>query len=258
MPLDLDIVAKNIGKTLSNNSPSILSAMAVLGVFTTTGMAISATPIAIDILESEERFRKEEGNLPEIDLLDKIQLTWKIYFPTALSGLLTIVSIIGSNHISTRRNAAYISLLGMAEETLRKYQEKVIDTIGETKEERIRAEIVQDDLKRHPFSDSSIILTGKGDYLCFDNFSKRYFRSTIESVNRAVNEFNFRLNKDGRLNINTWFDLIGLDEITLGQEYGWDRDKSLMEIRITSKIAYDQDREEPCAVIDYRVEPYFV
>lgn len=254
--MDLNRALKNFGRDISNNSPTILSAMAVLGVVTTVIMAVKATPKAMEVIEAEERFREEEGNLPKIDILDKVELTWRYYWPAAASGVITIGCIIGSNHISVRKNTALISLLGVAESTLREYQEKVVQTIGEGKEEKIRAEIAQETLNRNPVSEKTVILTGAGDYLCYDKFSGRYFRSHISKIEKATNEFNRRLNLDGWLNINYFYDLLGLEAIDMGEEMGWMAERALLDIKVYTRN--EPETQEPALVIDYRVSPYHI
>lgn len=256
MGFNLSDITKNVVRTVSDNSPAILSAIAVVGVVSTTVMAVKATPIAIDILEAEEKFRKEEGNLLKIDILDKVELLWKCYLPSALMGAITIASIVGSNHISSVRNTALISLIGIAETTLKEYQAKVIETIGENKEAKIQAEISQDTLNRNPAKEKTIILTGNGKYLCYDKFSGRYFRSDIENIRQSVNEFNHRLNLNGWVNINVLYELFGLENIELGDEFGWDANKSLLEIRTDTR--QEPSTGEPALVIDYRVSPLHI
>lgn len=256
MSFDLTKTTKTVGRWMDNNSPALLSAVAIVGVVSTVAMAIKATPKAMLVLETEERFRREEGNLPEINTLDKMELTWKIYLPSAVMGLITIGCIIGSNHISTRRNAALISLIGVAENVLREYQEKVVETIGENKEEKIHANIAQDQIDNHPVTESTIIMTGHGSYLCYDNFSKRYFRSEIEAIRRSANEFNRKLNIEGWLTINYLYDLLGLEPIELGDEYGWIAERALLDLKFNTRMAKDTD--EPALVIDYMVKPYHI
>jgi hypothetical protein len=267
--MDLSLITnttKNLGRTIDRNSPTILTALGVAGLVSTVILAIKATPKAEAILFHEADFRRKEwseqtGEIEEVCPTDSftpieiVELTWKEYIPTVVMGAITISCMIGANHISLRRNAALASLLSIAETTLHEYQEKVKEQIGEKKEEKIRGEIAQDKLDANPPDEKTIILTGKGDYLCFDNFSGRYFRSDIETLRRAENAFNQRLLRQGWLSINEFYDEIGLERIDLGDEMGWIAERQLLELKFDSKNAKDY---EPALVVNYRVSPHHI
>jgi len=257
--VDQSLISKNlktISRSLSKNSPTILTALGVAGLVSTVALAIRATPKALEILEREKEFRYEEyGDELPIEIVDTIQLTWRVYLPTIGMGAATIFCIIGANNIQLRRNAALASLFSITEATLKEYQAKVVDTIGEAKEEKIRGEIAQEMINKDPSENKTIILTGKGDYLCYDAFSGRYFRSDIETLRRNENQFNQKLLREGWLNINEFYYEIGLDSIELGDEMGWIAERSLMDLKFTTKIGTNG---EPCLIIGYSVSPHHI
>jgi len=261
--MDLSIISKSsqqIGRTITRNSPTILTGLGVAGLITTVILAVKATPKALEILEMENQFRFEETNDPDyavpIDFWDKVELTWKCYIPATVMGAATIACMIGSNSIHLRRNAALVSLFSIAESTLKEYQAKVVEQIGDKKEEKIRSEIAQDRIDNHPVTESVVIMTGKGDYLIFDFFSKRYFRSNIDMLKRAENTFNQKLLRSGWLGINEFYEELGLEGIELGDEMGWIAERQLMELKFSTKMAKDTD--EPCLVLDYMVTPHHI
>jgi hypothetical protein len=240
---------------INRNSPSILTGFGVAGLIGTVALAIKATPKAMEILEREKDFREiEEGDTSPIDPLDAVELTWKCYIPTIAMGALTITCMIGSNHISLRRNAALLSLYSIAESTLKEYQEKVVEQIGEKKEEKLRSEIAQDHLDKNPVDNKTVIITGKGDYLCYDAFSGRYFRSNIEALQRAEIAFNQRLMRSDWLCINEFYYEIGLESIELGDEMGFIAERNKLELKFDSKLA----QGEPCLHMGYSVTPHHI
>lgn len=260
--MKLDILqnsSKQLLRTIDRNSTTILTGLGVAGLIGTVILAIKATPKAIDLVEKEKTFRYEQysDEFPiNMTPLEIVETTWKEYVPTVLMGTTTIACMIASNHISVRRNAALVSLLTIAESTLREYQEKVTEQLGEKKAEKIREEILQDHLDKTPMSSQTVILTGNGNYPCFDNFSKRYFRSDIEHIRRSVNQFNQRLLRAGYLGINEFYDELGLEPIELGDEFGWIAERSMLEVRFDTKMA--KESGEPCLVIDYMVVPHHI
>lgn len=258
--MDLKATTRQVLQSVDRNSPTILTGVAVLGVITTVVLAIRATPKAQMLIEAEKIFREEEyGDNREMTPVDIAQATWKCYIPTVGMGVLTIGCIIGANHINLRRNAALASLYSLSVKTLEEYQKKVVEQIGEKKEEKIRDEIAQDEITRNPPKAETIVLTGKGTYLCYDKFSGRYFRSDIETVRRAENKFNQMLLREMWLSINEFYDLIRLEPTEFGEEQGWIAERNMMDLKFHTKLATLEDgREEPCLVIDYYVQPHHI
>lgn len=256
----LNTYSKQLGRTIDRNSPTILTALGVAGLLGTVILAVKATPKAMDCLEYERAYRSTEVDDPkylvDIDTIDTVKVVWKEYIPAGIMGAATIACMIGSNHISLRRNAALVSLLSLAETTLREYQAKVVETIGDKKAEKIESDLAQDRLDKQPAEEKTVIITGKGDYLCFDTFSSRYFRSNIDAIQKLENQFNQKLLREGWLNINELYYELGLDSIPLGDEFGWIAERNLMELKFHTKQA--KDSGEPCLVIDYRVQPHHI
>lgn len=239
-------LAKDATKFVSDNSPTILTAMSVAGVVTTSVMAVKATPEAVrDIWDAESE---------TTDILspkDKVKLCWKHYVPALTMGALTIACIISANKVSTKRNAALMSLYTFTEKSLKEYQEKVVETFGESKEQKVRDDIAQDRMSNDPVSSKQVIITGGGDVLCYDTLSGRYFENNIEAIRKAQNDLNKLLLDDGYASQNEFYHLIGLPPTKLGEELGW-TSENLLELEFSSVLA---DDGRPCLSINYRVEP---
>ena len=240
-------VVRSLGNTIDANSPAILTGVGVAGVISTVALAIKGTTNAVYVLTEEERLRTKF-----LTQREKLELVWKFYIPTAASSVLTIAAIIGSNHISTRRNAALLSLYSLADTALKEYQEKVIETIGQKKEEKIRDELAKDTLDNNPVEGREVLITGKGNCLFFDTLSGRYFRSDLETVRRVQNDFNELLFNDMFLPLNDLYDMLGLEDTEMGRSTGWDVQNGKLDIQFSAKIATDG---EPCIVLSYSVEP---
>lgn len=255
-------IAKTAGGFIQQNSPTILTGMAVAGVVGTVVAAINATPKAVEIVELEKRKREhivyyvgdEEVEMKqELTKFDIVKLTWKEYIPTAIMGTVTIGCIIGAHSISMKRTAALAGLYSLSQKALEEYESKVEEVVGKNKANKIKDEIAQDWLDKNPVDKNNIIRTGYGDTLCYDILSGRYFMSDIEKIRQAQNDFNQQLITDMSLCLNEFYGLLGLDTIGLGEEVGWSVGK-LMDIRFTSKLASDGT---PCLVMDYAIEPIF-
>lgn len=240
----LTSIAKNVGHGISKNSPTILTVMACGGVISTVIFAAKAgmkshNDILMRPVESEELTKKET-----------IKLVWKNYIPTALSGLLTMGCIIGSNKISGDRTAAFASIAAASASTLQEYQSKVVEKIGEKKNQQIRDEISTEHAKRD-VGKSEIIITGNGDYLCYDVMSGRYFRSDINKIKRVENDAREELMREMWITLNDVYYMLGLTGTKLGDYVGWDPDNQPY-FSFTSMLS---ENSEPCLCIDYSVRP---
>lgn len=251
---NLKNVGQKIMSTLNRNSPTILTGLSVAGLITTTVMAIRATPKALEILDQESVMREDHyGKVIPLTKMDILKLTWKCYLPTGLMGLATIGCMIGATSINEKRNAALSGLYALTETTLKEYQAKVVETIGENKERKIKEDVAGDRIKNNPVNKNQVIITEKGNTLCYDSISGRYFKSDIEKLRKIENEINKNLISDMWISLNEVYDKIGLNQVSIGNDIGWNVD-SLLDFHFSSKLT---EEGEPCIVLDYSVEPRF-
>lgn len=255
--MDLNLLsntARQIGRTLSKNSPTILTALGITGFVSTVVMAVKATPKVIEILDNERSLRFDDESLgpEELTIQDTVELTWQLYAPAALMGVTSIACIIGAQSITNRRNVALTSLYSIAESTLKDYQAKVVQTIGDKKEQKIRSELAEDEITKHPIESKSIIVSGLGDTLCMDQYTGRYFKGDVEHIRKVVNDFNHQLLSDMRIPLNDLYSEIGLDPVESGAYVGWDVEKGLVEIDFSAKLA---SGNVPCVVLTFTNKP---
>ena len=247
---NLSQAAKYLGVIVSKNSPTILTAVSVSGVITTVAVTIENTEDALFILKA---FKKENKEI--LTPLDVFKLTWRCYISTALVAFTTIGCIIGANTISLRRNAALAGLYTITETAFKEYKYKVVETLGKNKELKIRDEISADTLKKNPTKTKEIFFTGKGEVLCYDTLSGRYFKSDIEQIRQKVNEINRELMSSMFMPLNDLYYILGLSSTKLGDDLGWDIENGLLEMSFSSQLT---DTGEPCLVLNYNVSPRFI
>lgn len=248
---------KNSGKVLVDKSPEILLGVAIFGSVSSVAMAIKVTPEAEILIKEELERMSEEQNIDisEIKLkwTDYVKICWKVYMFTGIMLTTSIVAMILSNYIRAKRAGALATAFAITQETLRTYQDKVIEEVGKKKAEKIRDEVAKEELKKHDNDGSTIILTGLGNYLFYDSFSNNYFRSTIEDVKRAQNELNAIINRNIYANVNEFYDLLNLDRCDAGDILGWNGE--LVDINFSTQISDKDHNQEPCIVIDFHDTP---
>lgn len=238
---------KQIGRFLSKNSSTILTGLGVTGVFSTTILGIEATPKALRIIDDERISRIEFKEDEILTTQDIVKLTWKCYIPTLLMAVTTVGCIIGANSVGLRRNAALASMFSLTEATLKEYQEKIIEVVGEKKAQKITDEVYGEKMRKKPVDGCEVINTGKGDMLCFEVTSGRYFKSDIEVIRRIQNELNESLLTDDFIPLNDLYEQLGLPYTSIGDDMGWDVEDGLIKVKFSSQLT---ENHIPCLVID--------
>lgn len=248
--MTLSSIASRATKLITDNSPAILTAIGVTGTVTTAYLAGKASFKAAEIIADAENESYGINNRP-LEPKEKVELVWRLYIPSIGVGISTVMCIIGANRIGTRRAAAMAAAYTLSEKALDEYKEKVVETIGKNKEQRIRDEIAQDRVNSNPPSSSGVIVTSGGDVLCYDMFSARYFQSSMETLKKAQNDLNYKILNDFYASLTDFYDLIGLSRTGLSDDLGWNSDK-LLELRFSTIMSEDQ---RPCIAIDFNVSP---
>ena len=235
---------------MHKHSPEILTGIGVTGMITTTVLAVKATPKALTLIED----KKKELNVDKLTVKDTIVAAWKPYIPAAVTCVVSASCIIGASAVSTKRNAALATAYAISEKTLLTYRDKVVETLGEKKEKEIREKVAQDEVNKKPVSSTQIITTSKGDTLCMDAISGRYFKSDIDIIKKAVNELNRQMTHHNYISLNELYNEIGLEPIKTGDSLGWNIDNGLIEPDFSACLTND---DEPCIVLDFLVPPKY-
>lgn len=248
--MKLSNVTKSVSSFAKRNSPTILMAIGISGMVASTVFAVEATPKAIRLIEEKKKLLHTE----ELTPVETIKTTWKCYVPSAVTGALSAACIIGANSVNAKRNAALATAYTISETALREYKDKVVETIGEKKDQLIHDSIAKDKVDKNPKSKNNVIITEKGNTLCFDPWSSRYFNSDPEKIRRAINDLNYQLINDGYVTLNDFYYDIGLEETKPGSILGWNIDKGQVQFRFSSQIA---DDETPCLVLEFINPPTY-
>lgn len=238
---------KHAERLIVNNSPVILTAIGVAGTLTTAYLTGKATVKAVKHLNNNW-----EDYGTNLSTQDKFKEVWKFYIPASGTAAFTVASIICANRISGRRAAALAAAYSISERAFDEYKTKVIEKMGEKKEQAVRDEIAQDRVNRHPVSTSEVIIIGNSDVLCYDIYTGRYFTSSVEKIRSAQNTINERLIHDHYASLTDFYDIIGLPATKVSDEVGWNLDFMLKVDTNTTTIS---DDGRPCLVMDFDVSP---
>lgn len=244
--------AKTVWLAAKKHSPELLTGIGIAGMVTTVVLAVRATPKALRLIDEKKADIPEEENIPRIEA---VKAAWKVYVPAILTGILSTICLIGANSVNQRRNAAIAAAYSLSESALKEYREKVVETIGERKEQAIRDDIAKDRITENPVRE--VIVSDRGSTLCYDSLSGRYFKSDIEKLRRIVNDLNRRMRDEMFISLNDFYcavDNPDLGPTKLGDSLGWNIDKGYIDLNFSSQLTTDGT---PCLVLDYTVVPEY-
>lgn len=248
---NLATIVASTRQFVSKRSPEILTGIGIAGMISTTVLAVKATPKAMGLIEEKKR----EEWLDKLSPVEMVKVAWKPYIPAIVTCVTSTACLIGASSVNAKRNAALATAYKLSETALTEYREKVIETIGEKKERTVRDKVAEERVKKNPVSKNEVIITGNGKTLCFDPISGRYFMCSIETIKRAENTLNKQMLHDisGYVSLNEFYDEIGLDHTSVGDDLGWNTDQ-IIDIDFSSQL---NDNGEPSVVLDYLVAPKY-
>lgn len=267
----------NIGKTISQNSPSILVGLGITGLVGSVAMTIRSSAAASDSID-QELYRRylADGGHPEttfeeyqmevhswgytvqnrVDMMlrkDLLPVVLPIFMPVILTTGLSVGAILLGNRLHLKRTAAVVGMYSFAERTLRTYQDKLVETVGERKAETVRAHVDEKEINSNPPNDHNVHNTGGGTDLCYEPITGRYFWSEAAAIRAAFNKFNHDLMQENQKALNELYYELGLPSVDVGRNMGWDSEDGLLEFTLGARIM--ERGEHPCLVISYDTLP---
>jgi xanthosine utilization system XapX-like protein len=248
-------VIKLSQRFIIDNSPTILSGVAVTGTLMTAYLTGRATFRAADVLavEATRVADFEPAVRPSFNNKDKAKLVWKCYIPPALVVVGTVGCIVGANHINAKRMAALAAAYKLSEKQIAQYKDKVKEIIGEKQEREVRTAVAQDAVNTNPPGDRIFQAYG-GETLCLDKWTGRYFRSDMQTIRSAENDLIKVLFRgtDRAVTLGDFYSNIGLPIPRCAEEVGWNADSGI-EFGFDTVMTPDG---VPCLVVDFNIEPF--
>lgn len=194
---------------LDRNAPTILTSIGGVGVIVTAVLTAKATPKAIKLVETV----KEEK--PEATKFDIVRAATPAYIPSIVAGASTIACIFGANVLNKRKQAALMSAYALLDSSYKDYKKKVKELYGKDADDSVRESIAKDKYEEVD------IPVQNDKQLFYDEFSKRYFESTVNEVQQAEYHINRDLSMRDYATVNEFYGYLGLDPIPSGDDLGW-------------------------------------
>jgi hypothetical protein len=256
--MEIRTIAKRSERFVTDNSPAILTAIGVVGTISTALLTGKAAVKSHELLKEQEaeweRLKGHPTYARDNEVWEerkaKLGLVWTVWIPPVASACVTCSAIIFANRIGTRRAAAVATAYAMSEKAFAEYKDKVVETIGKNKEQKVRDDVAQDRVTKNPPS-REILMVGGDESIFYDKYTGRYFKSTMEEVKKAQNHLNHIVLNDGYASLNDFYSWVGLNNTPAGEELGWTSDK-LLEIFFSTTMT---EEDKPCIVVEFKTDP---
>lgn len=244
----MDGLLRHTKKFYRKHGSTVLTIAGGAGVIATTVTAVKATPKALELISSAE---KEKGE--ELTKSEKIKIAGPKYVPSILIGSATLACIFGANILNKRHQAALVSAYTLVDSSFKEYKRKVAELYGEDANKEVTRKIAEDRYEEYELEEK------ENTKLFFDNYSMRYFESTMEDVLRAEYELNKRIAVNSGAYVNEFYELLDIPKTDYGAAVGWSQ-AILSDMYWDYWLDFDHDEAVmddglECCIISFRHEP---
>lgn len=254
---------RKVQEFASENASTLLTAGGVVGVVGTAVLAGRAGykyHELVDDAELERAMKMPEDERAELDpaslklsKLEKLQVAGVHFVPPIITGGVTITAIIFANRMSAQKAAALAAAYGLVNNQFEEYKDKVAEKLTGPKQEAVNAELAQERANRTPGASQVVIIDNSGDVLCFDQTTGRYFKSSMEKINRAVNRTNEEVLGSEYAPLNFFYEELGLPPTSMGDEIGFYRGH--LVVLDFDTILSPEDDSTPVLTINFKHMP---
>lgn len=244
--MNLSNLITNVAKTFKANGPEILTALGITGVVSTAYLGAKGAYEASKIIEDNERAGGISDD-PKQRFKENFHNTWILYIPAVVSGVGTITCIVLASRGHTKRTAAAVTAFSISEKAFSEYKEKVVEQIGKNKDQKIVDKIAQERVLANPPSSGEVIVLGKGQVLCCELYTHRYFRSDMDALLKAENAINHMIIHSNYVTLDDFYSLLNIPFTEASKNLGWDDDQ-LVQLVFSAVLS---ENDEPCLAFNY-------
>lgn len=209
---------------LKNHSSTVLTCVGAVGVVTTSILTAKATIKAVELINEAECVKKEDLTKVEI-----VKTAGACYIPAIVMGASTIACIFGANVLNKRQQAALVSAYTLIDTSYKEYKGKLKELYGEETHNNIVDSLMVEkaehmDIYAEGLASSCNLAIADGTSeprLFYDEYSGRYFESTIEQVMNAEYHLNRNYILRGSAVLNELYEFLGLETKDYGDTVGW-------------------------------------
>lgn len=215
----------NFNLFLKKHSSTILSSVGIVGVVATAVTTGKAVTKAEKILE---RLKEDKGE--ELTTSETLRAVAPTYVAPVLIGASTIACILGANVLNKRAQASLMSAYALVNTSYKEYKDKLKELYGQEAHKNIVESLMVEKAKDVQINAECLMnncnleldCEDKNEkHLFYDEWSGRYFESTIEKVLSAEYHINRNFVLRGHAFLGEFYEFLGLEETEFGNVAGW-------------------------------------
>lgn len=218
--LNIQVKLRKFTRALHKNLPTILSIGGCLGVPVTAYLSGRAAIKAKEVLDQQP---------DDSSFHDDFKAIAKYFIAPTITGLATMGSIVGANHMHLKRNAALSAAGAALAEYVITLRQKAEEQFGEEGLQKIDNEIIKqkygDKLKDYPRE------LEDDEFFVYEPYSETLFVTTERKLNDAERILNYDFNRLMSVNINEFLILASGEpsDSPYAEYIGWDKDNEVQE-----------------------------
>lgn len=224
-------VARHAKTFLGRNASTILTIVGGIGVVGTAVLAVKATPKALALVEEAE---VEKGE--KLGKWETVKVAGPAYIPAIATGVGTLICVFGANVLNKRNQAALTSAYALIDNAYKEYKGKLKELYGEEAHNKIVDAIAvekAEDIRVCSYNltsycDLSVADGTSEPRLFYDEYSNRFFETTVEQVMNAEYHLNRNFVLRGFVYLNEFYEFLGLEPTDYGSKVGWSIDDDCM------------------------------
>lgn len=246
---------KLAGGFINKNDTKLLTGFAVAGVVATFGLAMKAgakvsevskkKKLELEITDPDDKATKKKV------IMEGVKEAAPSVAAAAVMGAATIGAIVGSHEKSTRKIATITAAYTLADGKVKDLTKAMNEVLDPKKVQEVKDKIVKDKVNDTPINQSNIVITGDGSVPCKDSFTGRLFYTNGAKLQRSIGELSDMCRNEYWVCLNELYDLVGLEECPMGDEFGWNTDDlvgGVLPITINAQLT---DDNVPILYLDY-------
>lgn len=250
-------------KFLGKNRPTILTAIGIVGMAATAVLAYKSYPAVTDKLNDKADEVYEMEGRDQLTKTEKVQVYAKTLWPTfAIGGISAGMIALGLND-QVKRTSALATAYYLSESTLKEYQEKVIEEIGERKEQAIRDKVAVSKMEKTEPVNQTIVYTEGSQPWIYDTFTNVFFRMNYEKYRRIIAEATNLMITQDFISVEELYYMLQV-KLPEGKNWhllGWAARNGRSNLkdyyRETLAMREINGESVPCMIVEWQIDPKY-
>ena len=239
-----------ISKWFITNRPSLLIGGSIVGI---VGLGVLSFYSGSKCSRIMEKYKNDEGLTQNEKARGFLKEAWPYLIPTVLLTAADCGMIIGAHNELIKKAGIATALAAAASTATADLKKQMQEDLGETASEKIEQKVIEKQIEREG-PPQNIQVTGRGDAVVRNMIGGRDFYSCYAHLLKSIQTASEMCRNDRVITVNTFFNILGIDEIDIGDAVGWydeDLEDGQLPIKITSIV--DDKYDAILAISTYRI-----